>query len=355
MVDQRCRDHPGGDAGGAADRPGADRQQLGERGHPGAPRATGRGDPAEGRVGGARATADPRRHRRVGVVEAADEGAAGWRQCGEEGRRGVRGGAVGAQGRAAVGAGAQVLAQGGDVGRPRLVVGERREQRRQLGAAGTAVAADEEAAEALPSLRHATVHLRRRIARDLGDLAIRVALGEQAQRPQLLRLQRRQRLAAALDRLVALGPLGRAVEFAREERDPVLLVRVYGQRGGAGEDPLALGADRERLVFDHGLGPADQFAWVVGGRLQQQDLEPALERFVGVVIADRVARRGPPQARLVAGERLDHDPLARRLLDRHAGPVNFQRGPLAPRTPARNHCCSTLPVRFILLHQTLPA
>jgi hypothetical protein len=46
----------------------------------------------------------------------------------------------------------QVPAQGRDIAVGRLPVGEGGEQRGELGAAGAAVAADEEAAEALPSL-----------------------------------------------------------------------------------------------------------------------------------------------------------------------------------------------------------
>jgi dienelactone hydrolase len=52
----------------------------------------------------ARAAADPRRHRRIGVVEAVGERATQGRQDRRERRGGARGGPVGAQGGAAVGA-----------------------------------------------------------------------------------------------------------------------------------------------------------------------------------------------------------------------------------------------------------
>ena len=367
-VEQWRRDDAGRDAGGGtADRPGAERQHLGERRHPDSARAPRRGEAAEGRVGGGRPAADPRRHRGVGVVEAFEQRAARRRQDRRQCRRRTGRGAVGAQGGAAVRAGAQVLAQSRRVAGADFAVGERREQRRQLGAAAAAVAADEEAAEALAALGHAPVDLGRRKPGDLADLPVGVALGEQRQRAQLLRLQRRQCLAAALDRLVALGVLGRAVGVGGQEGDPVLAARLGGRGGGTGEDPFAVGAHREGLVLDHGLGPADQLARIGGGRLVEEDLEAALQRFVGVIGADRDSGRrsvagspgggrksrpppasAPPHrsAPLRAPRPWPRRPGSRRRLRRRLMlPLDIQRGTFVPRIPARTHC-SVPPVRF---------
>jgi hypothetical protein len=153
---------------------------------------------------------------------------------------------------------------------------------------------------------------------DLADLLVGVALREQAQRPQLLRLQGLQRLAAAGDRFLALGPLRRPVLSRRNHRHPVLAPGLRRGRGGPAEDPLAVASHRQRLVLDDGLGPADQFPGILAGRLEEEDLERSLQGVVGVVGAERVAPGGATQRLLVLRIRLDGGTLARRI--RHGRP-----------------------------------
>jgi hypothetical protein len=107
-------------------------------------------------------------------------------------------------------------------------------------------------------------------------------------------------------------------------------------------------------VLDHGLGPADQLARILRRRFVEQDLEPALQRFVGVVGADRVPLCGAPQHRLVAREGLDRDPHAHRRLDRRClffnridavehvvRQLNVNRGAPTSRSLARTHWFDT--------------
>ena len=236
-----------------------------------------------------------------------------------ERRRRPRGRAVGAQRRPAVGAGAQVLAQGRRLLDVRLPVAEGREQRAQLRAAPAVLAAREHSAEALAPLGEAAVDFGLAVAGDLADLGVGVALGEQGQRPQLLGLQRLQRLAAAGDRLPPLHPLGRPGGLGGDQRHPVLavLLRVLG-RHQRPQQPLAIAPHRQRLVLGHRVGPAQQFAQVDGRRFGEEDLQRPLVGVVGVVRAERVAPRRPPQRRLVAGDQFDRDALAGGLARRSA-------------------------------------
>ena len=98
--------------------------------------------------------------------------------------------------------------------RPGLAVAEGREQRLQLATAAAVLAAGDERAEAGPALGEQAIDFRLAPAGPLADLDVGVALGEQAQGPQLGRLQRLQRLAAAGDVLAALdllvGPVAAA-------------------------------------------------------------------------------------------------------------------------------------------------
>ena len=126
---------------------------------------------------------------------------------------------------------------------------------------------DEQRAEALPPLGQAAVDFGLAEAGDLADLGVGVALREQGQRPQLRRLQRLQRLAAAGDRLAPLDPLRRAVGLGRDQRDPVLAVAVPAPAAAGPPSMRSRScADRQRLVLDDRLRPADQFPHVVGGR-----------------------------------------------------------------------------------------
>jgi hypothetical protein len=186
----------------------------------------------------------------------------------------------------------EVLPQHLRVALPGLAIAEGREQRPHLHAAAAVAAAGEDLAEPLPPLGQAAVDLGLAEAGDLADLPVGVALGEEGQGAQLLRLQGLEGLAAAGDRFAALGPLGRAVGVGRDQRHPVLAPGFRRRRGGAAEDPLAVAPHRQRLVPDDGLGPTDQFARVHRRRFGEEDLQGALEGFVRIVGAEREAARG---------------------------------------------------------------
>ena len=268
-------------------------------------------------------------------------------QARRQGRGGRRRRPVGAQGRAAVRAGAQVLAQGRDLFVRRLAVAEAGDRRPQLGAAATVFAAGDHPAEALAALGQAAVDFGRAVAGDLADLGVGVALGEEGQGAQLLGLEGLQCLAAAGDRFVALGLLGRTVALGRDQRHPVFGVRIRLAAGGPAEDALAFAADGQGLVLDHGLRPADQVARVLRRRFLQQDLEAALQGVVGVVGAERVAPCRAPQGRLVAGIGLDRRATPRGITHRRA----IQHALVFPI--ARTHY-SASPARCNFLQQKMP-
>src|SRR5918996_2462884 len=117
-----------------------------------------------------------------------------------------------------------------------------------------------------PETKHGffrTLHLRVRPPRDLADLGVRVALGLQEQRPDLLRLQLAQRLCALAQPFVALG-----LVVGRGRRAAALTeLAVVGDRRVA----LALAAQGEGLVLDHRLQPRHQLLLAGGGRFRQQD------------------------------------------------------------------------------------
>jgi hypothetical protein len=87
-------------------------------------------------------------------------------------------------------------------------------------------------------------------------------------------LSRPSASGAELELLEADGLLVRGGGAGRVE-----LADVGRGRGVA----LALAADRPRLALDHGLEPRQQVLRVGGGRLGEHDLEPALERILGVL------------------------------------------------------------------------
>ena len=99
----------------------------------------------------------------------------------------------------------------------------------------------------------------------VADLAVREALRPQHQAADLLRLEPAQRLGALAEPLVALGLV------VRGGRRGAALDRlaVAGDR----REALALAAQRERLVLDHGLEPRHELVLARGRRLRQQDLE----------------------------------------------------------------------------------
>ncbi len=138
-----------------------------------------------------------------------------------------------------------------------LSVAEGREQGPQLATAAAVLAAGDEGAEAGSSLREQTIDFRLAPAGSLADLDVGVALREQAQGPQLGRLQCLQGLAAASHVLAALdlclGPVaGSGDQRHRIFRSlPVALIA---------EQLLATSPYCQRLVLSDRLGPANQFA-----------------------------------------------------------------------------------------------
>ena len=219
-VDQRRRDHADGHAGrGAPGGADADRQHLGQRRHAGAagapaaatcesvesppPAAAEReagqdpaGGRAAGRAGSGPAARAPGRPRPPGPPGRRAASPGSWRR-----RAGAR---AAPPPRSALASPSQKAESSGP----------------QLGAAAAVLAAGEQAAEALPALGQAAVDFGLAEAGDLADLGVGVALGEQGQGAQLLRLQRLQRLAAAGDRFAALGPLGGPVAARRGSAPP---------------------------------------------------------------------------------------------------------------------------------------
>ena len=186
----------------------------------------------------------------------------------------------------------------------RLAVAVGGEQRRQLGAAAAVLAARQQAAEALAPLGQAAVDLRLAEAGDLADLGVGVARGEQGQRAQLGRLQRLQRLAAAGDLLAPLEALARPGAAGGDPRD-----RVADPVVAHPQHPLAVAADRQRLVLDHRLRPADQLARPVAGRFDAGG-SPAP--------AGRRPRRRPRRASSGARSASARRPRGRRVRRRRA-------------------------------------
>ena len=316
-IDQRRRGYAHGHAGGGAPGgTGADRQQFRQRRHSRAPGPSRRGDLRDRRVATTPAAErEPGLDRGGQVVQPVEDAAV--REHGRQSSRRPRGRPVGAHRRPAAGAGAEVLADGDGVLGARLAIAECGEERAQFRAAAAVLAAGDDAAKPLPPLGQAAIDFGLAEAGDLADLGVGVTLREQRQRPQLRRLQRPQRLAAAGDQLAALGqPVG-AVAGGRDHRHPVLAGRVLGGLRHAAQQSLALAPDRERLVLDHGVGPPDQLVHPVVGRFRQQDLERSLVGVLGILRVQRVAAGGPAQGGAVLRDQLDGGALARRLIDAH--------------------------------------
>jgi dTDP-glucose 4,6-dehydratase len=238
-----------------------------------------------------------------------------------------------------------VLPQFGDLAGLRLAVAEGGEQRPHLGAAAPVLAVGDQLAEALAALGQAAVDFGLAVAGDLADLDVGVALGEERQRPQLLRLQRLQRLAPAADCLPPLGPLRRPVGAGGEEGGPVLAVGLGIAGGGAGEDPFALLSDRQGLVPDDRLQPLDQLPRVIGRGLEEKDLEAALQGVFGVVGAEGESVCDAPQIRLVARVDLHSRPPA-------GGVGSRPQAWLGPFRANRLHC-SVLPCYSRFPYRTL--
>ncbi|HYQ79727.1 MAG TPA: hypothetical protein VEP91_11530 [Solirubrobacterales bacterium] len=79
-------------------------------------------------------------------------------------------------------------------------------------------------------------------------------------------------------------------------------------------------------MADDRLHPLRQLARISGRGFAEEDLEPALQGFVGVVVADREAAGDAPQGRLVAGEDLDRGAVASGVVARlqaGAGPLRI--------------------------------
>ncbi len=109
----------------------ADRQHFRQRRHPRPARPARRGHLGDGRVARVAPSRQPRVEAPEGVVGSLEQRARD-RQGRRQRRSRPRGRPVGAQRRAAAGAGAQVLAHGGCLGGARFPVAERREQRPHL-------------------------------------------------------------------------------------------------------------------------------------------------------------------------------------------------------------------------------
>src|SRR5205085_11360376 len=124
-------------------------------------------------------------------------------------------------------------------------------------------------------------------------LRVRVPLGQQGECSQLLRLECPERFPRAGDSLAPLRRVGGSILLRWDQLDPVRL--LFRSRGWVAEASLAGPADRQRLVLGDRLHPADQLALVRGRRFVEQDLQGPLKRVLGVVGAERVAARGPPQ------------------------------------------------------------
>ena len=286
-----------------------------------APRgAAGAGDLGRGRVAGAADARQARAQPGDQLVRPLQQRARG-RQHRRQRDRDPRRRPVGAHGRAAAGAGAQVLAHRRRVARARLAVAEGREQRPQLAAAAAVLAAGDagRGSASRPSARHA-VDFGLAEAGQLADLGVGVALGEQAQRPQLGRLQRLQRLAAAGDRLAPLDLLRRARRrppgSAPPSRRRRLVVAAAGSRAAARGSGARASASCLVTVWVQRISSRGS----VVGALVQDDLQRPLVGVLGVLGIERVAPRGPPQRGLVPGDHFDRGPLARGVA-RWAAPV----------------------------------
>ena len=166
----------------------------------------------------------------------------------------------------------------------RLTVGQRGQQRREPLALAAALDRRDPAQERLPALGQEPVHLRVRPPGQLADLAVGVALRLQHEGADLVRLEAAERLGALAQLLEPLG----LVMGNRRRRRPVAEVPVIGD----GRMPITLAAQGEGFVLHHCLQPRDQLFLARGGRLREQDLEPALVGVLGVLGRGRVAARG---------------------------------------------------------------
>jgi hypothetical protein len=105
---------------------------------------------------------------------------------------------------------------------------------------------------------------------------------------------------------------------------------------GDGRVPLALAAQRERLMLHHRLEPADQLLLAGAGRLGEQDLQPALAGVLGVLGRGGVAARGREDLRPMPGEqregrRIDLGALRPDAPFAHQHDAQGDGAPLRPR------------------------
>ena len=193
-------------------------------------------------------------------------------------------------------------AQHGELVRTRLSVGERRKQRREPVALAAALDRRYAAQERLPALGEQPIHLRVGPPGQLADLPVRVALGLQQERADLVRLQPRQRLGSLAQ---FLEPLGLVVRD-RRRGGAVAQVAVIGDR----RVPLALAAQGEGLMLDDCLKPRDELFLARRRGLREQDLEAALVGVLRVLGCRRVAACGREDLGAVAPREAE-----RRLVD----------------------------------------
>ena len=182
-----------------------------------------------------------------------------------------------------------------------LAIGHLRKRLRELVAAAAVLDLSEDLQESLPALGHTPVDLRIRPARDLAYLGVRVPLRLESQRPDLLRLQGVECLSAA-DHSLAPGQsvVGTwALRGDRVERVP-LVVLVGAREPWGAEETLPLTTHRQGLALGDRLHPADERVALDRRRLRQQNLEGPLIRVLGVVGADRIAPRCPPEDGVVS-------------------------------------------------------
>ena len=216
------------------------------------------------------------------------------RECRHRGRRGPELAQAGAARRAV----AQVRPQRRDVLGRSLPVSQRGQRRRPPRALAPCLDLGVAVEESATALGQTTIDLRVRPVRDLGDLAVGVALRLEHEGADLLGLEPGQRLGRAADALGVEGPLVRGLQVARLGAVEIDL--------GRADDPPARRADRQRLVLDHRAQPRRSARGIERVGAGQQDLQRALAGVMSVVGTQRVAPRDREHRGRVLGGQLEH-------------------------------------------------
>ena len=165
-------------------------------------------------------------------------------------------------------------------------------------ACGTGSDLAEALEEAAPPLGERAVHLGPAEAGARRDLVVGVTERLQDHALHLARLQRPERLGGPVHALPAGRRLVRfAIRGGHGIRTCGLVVHGHG--------PLALPAQRERLVLDDRVQPGPELVATSGGRLREEDLEAALVGVLGVVPAQGEATRGALERHGAVRDELD--------------------------------------------------